>query len=100
MPTLEKIERIRNRGKRPTDNAVYCGSVWLVEKGEEFDLVQFTIKELKKSYYWREHLCVPCNWTDDEVEKAVREYVKNYISDKEIKDFTWFLEMGEKWGWD
>ena len=34
MATIKDINISRNWGKRPTDNAVYCGMAWGVEKGE------------------------------------------------------------------
>lgn len=100
MATLKEILREKKHGVRPNNNAVYCNHIWLVEKDEEYDLVQFSIEELGEPYWWKDFLCVPCDLTDEQVETIVKEYVEKYIDEKEIKDFRWFLEMGNKYGWD
>lgn len=100
MATIKDIERHEKWGKRPTDNTQLVGHIWLVEKGEDYDLVNFSINELEKYFYWNECLCVPCYWTDEQVRKVAERYAQECISEKEIESFKWFLEMGEKWGWD
>ena len=38
-------------------------------------------------------------YTAEEIRESVEEYAKT-ITDKDIKDYRYFLECGEKWGWD
>ena len=52
MVTVDKIEIKRNWGVRPNDYEVYLGKLWCVEKGEPYDCVQFSVKELQKPYLW------------------------------------------------
>lgn len=100
MATIKSIETNRNWGVRPSDNVIDFGFVWKVKKGEQYDLVEFTINELgNKPYYWAESLCVPIGMTDKEIEKIVKDYVKT-ITDEDIKNYKEFLEDGERWGWD
>ena len=99
MATIKKIKISRNWGKRPTDNAIYCGMAWGVEKGEPYDLVQFSIHELNKPYFWNMSLCVKCGTSEEEINKLVEEYAET-ITDKDIAEYIDFLEQGEKWGWD
>ena len=99
MATIKEIKRIKNWGKRPS-NAEIFGSVWLVEKEQEYDLVQFSINEMGKSYFWREQLCVPCDWEDDVVERVVKGYAEDEITEKDIKDYECFIRCGAEWGWD
>lgn len=100
MATIKDIKIHRNWGKRPTDNAVYCGMAWGVEKGEPYDLVQFSINELGKSYFWNTSLCFPCGMSEEEIKKECVDYAQQNITEKDIKDYRYFLECGEKWGWD
>lgn len=100
MATIKKIQRSRNWSKRPIGNIVLDGHIWLVEKGQDYDLVQFSINELDKPYFWRESICVPCDWEDEVVERVVKGYAEDEITEKDIKDYFEFLECGEKWGWD
>lgn len=99
MATIKNIMINRNWGKRPTGNAVYCGMAWGVEKGEPYDLVQFSINELDKPYFWNTSLCFPCGTSEEEIKESVEEYAKG-ITDKEIQDYRRFLDDGERWGWD
>ena len=99
MPTIKEIIISRNWGIRPNDNVIYSGKIWLVEKDEPYDLVQFRINELSKSYYWNESLCVKAGTSEEGINKLVQEYVEQ-ISDKDIADYEKFLEEGERWGWD
>ena len=99
MATIKDIKISRNWGKRPTDNAIYCGMIWGVEKGEPYDLVQFLINELGKSYFWQTSLCLPCGMSEEEIKEECIDYAKT-ITEQDIKDYKWFLECGEKWGWD
>lgn len=100
MATIKSISRSRNRGIRPINNIIFAGYIWLVEKGQPYDLVQFSINELDKSYFWNEHFCVPCDWKEDVVERVVKRYAEDEITEKDIKAYRQFLEDGEKWGWD
>lgn len=100
MATIKSISRSKNWGVRPTNNIILDGHIWLVEKGQPYDLVQFSINELDKSYFWNEHLCVPCDWKEDVVERVVKRYAEDEITEKGIKAYRQFLEDGEKWGWD
>lgn len=99
MMTLDKISVSPNWGTRPTDYGVILGNVWLVEKGQPYNLVQFSIKELGKPYYWNESLCVPTDWDNEKIEQVVQEYVK-LITEENVQEYRKFLEDGEKWGWD
>ena len=100
MATIKNIKIHRNWGKRPTDNAVYCGMAWGVEKGEPYDLVQFSINELDKPYFWETSLCFPCGMSEEEIRKDCVEYAKENITEQDIKDYRRFLKNGEEWGWD
>lgn len=98
MATIKNISRTRKWGVRPL-NISYVGEEWLVEIGEEYDLVQFSINEQKGSYYWYKSFNVPVDWEDEKVYAMISEYVKT-ITDKDVKDFNSFIETGEQWGWD
>lgn len=100
MATIKDIKIHRNWGKRPTDNVVYVGMAWGVEKGEPYDLVQFSINELGKSYFWNTSLCFPCGMSEEEIKKECVDYAQQNITEKDIKDYLYFLECGEKWGWN
>lgn len=97
MIKVKNITRNKNWGIRPTDNGIMFGFIWLVERGEQYDLVQFTINGVK-GYYWREKFCVPCEWTDEAVEKVVKQYVEDCISSEEVKLFAEFIKNIEEWG--
>ena len=99
MITIDKIEIKRNSGVRPNDYAVYLGKLWCVEKGEPYDCVQFSVKELQKPYLWCTMLCVKCVTSEEEINELVRDYAET-ITDEEIHGYRQFLEDGEKWGWD
>ena len=100
MATIKSISRSKNWGVRPTNNIILAGHIWLVEKGQPYDLVQFSINELDKPYFWKEHLCVPCDWEEGVVERVIKRYAENEITEKDINNYRQFLEDGEKWGWD
>lgn len=100
MITIKNIKISRNWGTRPTDNAIYCGMAWAVKKGEPYDLVQFSINELNKPYFWRDSLALPCGQSEEEIRQDCEDYIKQYIEDKDIAEYKKFLEYGEKWGWD
>ena len=99
MVTVDKIEIKRNCGVRPNDNAVYLGKLWRVEKGEPYDSVQFSVKELQKPYLWCTMLCVKCGTSEEEINELVRDYAGT-ITDEQVRGYRSFLEDGEKWGWD
>lgn len=98
MTTLKNIQVSKSWGIRPTDSAIYIGCAWMVEPGEPYDLVQFSINEIN-GYYWRTSICVPEGTSDEDVEKIVKEYV-SAISDEEIREYKKFLDWGNKYGWD
>lgn len=100
MATIKKINISRNWATRPTDNAIYDGIAWGVQKGERYDLVQFSLEEIDKPFFWRTALAFPLGMSEEEIRNECIDYVKNNITDKDIKEFLWFLECGEKWGWD
>ena len=56
----------------------------MVEPGESYDLVQFSIDEIN-GYYWKTFICVPEGTSEDEINKIVKEYI-NTISDEDIKN--------------
>lgn len=100
MATIKDIKISRERGIRPDNNAIYCGMAWGVEKGEKYDLVQFSINELNKSYFWNTSLCLPCGMSEEEIMQECIKFAKENISEKDIRDYRSFLEDGERWGWD
>lgn len=100
MATIKKIRINRNWSTRPTDNGIYVGDVWFVEKGEPYDLIQFSINELDMGYFWHTSLCVPCGISDEDALKMAEEYAKDNISQKSIDSYKHFLEYGQKYGWD
>lgn len=100
MATIEDIKIYRNWEKRPTGNYEIANMGWVdVEKGDEFDLVQISINELNKPYYWKISFGFKCGTGEEEIREYVEEYAKE-ITDKEIQDYRRFLEDGERWGWD
>lgn len=100
MATLKKIRTYKNWSTRPeSDNVIIAGNIYKgVEKGEPYDLVQFSINEIT-DYFWNESICVPLNTSDDDIKKIVEEYVAT-ITDDDIKDYQRFLDYGNKYGWD
>ena len=99
MATLKNIQIYRNWGKRPTGNVIIIGDVYYgVEQGDLYDLVQFSIEEIK-GYYWNETLCVTVGTSEEDIRKLVLEYISN-ISDKDIQEYQKFLDWGNKYGWD
>lgn len=100
MATIKKIEILRKRGTRPTGNAIFPEMIWQIEKGQEYDLVQFSINELDKPYWWYECLCLPCGMSEKNIRDIVEQYAKEQINQQDIEDYKSFLEDGERWGWD
>lgn len=98
MATLKEINIHRNWGTRPTDNVIYLNHAWYVDKGEAYDLVQFSINEIV-GYYWNTSLCVPAGTSEKEINRIVAEYVEA-ITDADIKEYQKFLDFGNKYGWD
>ena len=79
MGTITEINIERNYGVRPTDNAIYEGMAWGVEKGEPYDLVQFSLKEIDKPYFWRTTLCFPCGMSEQKFHKHARPLVNTWV---------------------
>ena len=100
MVTIKNIKINRNWGIRPTDNVICCGMAWAVKKGEPYDLVQFSINELNKPYFWETSLCLPCGQSEEEIRQDCEDYINTYITDEDVNRYRKFLESGEKWGWD
>lgn len=100
MATIKDIKIYRNCGKRPTGNCEIVNMGWVdVEKGDEYDLVQISINELDKPYYWKIRFGFKCGTSEEEIRESLEEYAKE-ITDKEIQYYRSFLEDGERWGWD
>lgn len=100
MATIKKIEIRRNWGERPTGNSSIIGEVFFgVEKGQRYDLIQFSINELHKPYLWFDSIGVPLETSEEECRRIATEFASK-ITDKDIKEYTNFLEDGEKYGWD
>lgn len=99
MATLKEIKINRKWGVRPNNNTIYIGSQWGIEKDEPYDLVQFSINELNKPYFWNESLCLKCDLTEEQIKNEVEEYIGG-ITENDIKDYKSFLECGEKYGWN
>ena len=72
---------------------------WKVIDGENYNLIEFSINELDKPYYWATSLQVKADTTEKEIRELVEECAKE-ITSEEIKEYREFLEDGEKWGWD
>lgn len=99
MATLKKINIYRNWGIRPDGNTIIEGNIYYgVDKGEPYDLVQFSINEIN-GYYWNDTLCVPVGTEEDEINRIVNEYVAT-ITEADIKEYQRFLDYGNKYGWD
>ena len=99
MATLKDINIHRNWGIRPDGNAIIAGNIYYgVDKGEPYDLVQFSISEIN-GYYWNDTLCVPVETEEDEINRIVNEYVAT-ITEADIKEYQRFLDYGKKYGWD
>lgn len=99
MATLDKITITHSVGKRPNNNFEYVGHIWKIEPGQEYDAVQFTLKEINKPYCWKQTVCVPTNMPEEEVVKICQDVAKT-ITDEDIESYVEFLEYGEKFGWD
>lgn len=99
MATLDKITIKNNAGKRPNNNFEYVGYIWKIEPGQEYDMVQFTLEEINKPYYWKQNVCVPINLPEEEIVKICQDIAKT-ITDEDIESYVQFLEYGEKFGWD
>jgi hypothetical protein len=101
MATIKDYRISRDWGERPTGNCEISNEVyWNVEKGQQYDLVQFSINELDKEYYWITSVGVPVGTSEKVVKEIIEEYAKEYIDEESIKSYRSFLEDGEKWGWD
>ena len=101
MATIKDIQISKNWGARPTGNCENLNEVYYgVEKGQRYDLVQFSINELGKPYYWLQSICVPVDTSQEEIEEIVNEFARDHIKEEDIKYYQRFLEDGEKWGWD
>lgn len=99
MATLKKINIYRNWGIRPDGNTIIEGNIYYgVNKGEPYDLVQFSINEIN-GYYWNTSLCVHAGMSEEEINRIVAEYVKT-ITNADIKEYQKFLDFGKKYGWD
>lgn len=99
MATIKDIKIMRNRGNRPENNVIYVDHVWLVEKGEPYDVLQFSINELERSYYWKSIICTPCGLLEKELYRIAEQHAKK-ITDNEINDYKSFLDIGDEYGWD
>lgn len=100
MATVKKIRVCRNWNIRPNDDTELAGEIYLVNKGQPYDLLQFTIEELGYDYFWHEALCVPCGKTEKELLAIAKNYAKTQITNETISNYRRFLEYGEKYGWD
>lgn len=98
MATLDRIERNKNWASRPTDNSISEGTIWCVEKGEEYDLVQFTIKEID-GYYWNQAVAFPVDADDNFIAEEIKGYCES-IPEYAVKEYRSFLDFGNKYGWD
>ena len=100
MATIKDIDISRNWATRPTGNCEIANMAWAeVEKGEEYDLVKFSINELNKPYYWKICFGFKCGTSEEDIRETVEDYAET-ITEQDIKDYRDFLECGEKWGWD
>lgn len=99
MATVKSINIVRNEFTRKRQDNGVCNMCWFVNEGEPYDVVNFSINELDKSYFWNVTLCVPCGLSEDEINSKVKEYAET-ITEKQIADYRNFLEMGEIYGWD
>lgn len=97
MATFKRYERLKNFSTRPFSGEI-CGTIWYVEKGQEYDLIQIKIEEIER-YFWDTHLAVPCNTSEETVEYLCKKFVET-IDEKDVLAYKGFLEDGEKWGWD
>lgn len=99
MATIKSFEIKRNWSKRPVGNVEIAGNIWGVKKGEEYDLVSFTLNETKKGYKWHQSLCVPCGASEKDIKKILHNVALS-ITDEDIASYDRFIENGEKYGWD
>lgn len=96
MATLKEYKIFRNFGTCYDDFHKLC----FVKKGEKYDLVQFSLKEMgDRRYFWREHIEVAPQTSEDEVLKIIEDYIKT-ITKEEIEGYKNFLDWGEKHGWN
>jgi len=100
MATVKKIRISREWNERPEDDIDIAGEIYFVEKGQTYDLLQFTLEELGYDYFWHESLCVPCGKTEKELLEIARNYAKTQITDERLNNYRRFLDYGEKYGWD
>ena len=99
MATLKKVNIYRNWGIRPDGNTIIEGNIYYgVDKGEPYDLVQFSINEIN-GYYWNDTICVPIGTSEENINRIVNEFVKT-ITDADMKEYQRFLDYGNKYGWD
>lgn len=98
MATVKDIEIRRGWGLK---NSRVCNMAWdtELEEGDWYDLVNFSINELGRPYFWNVSLGVKCDTSEEEIREAVEAYAKT-ITDTDIKEYLDFLADGEKWGWD
>lgn len=102
MATLKNININRNFSVRQDneDNVSEPNMIYKNVKFDEcYDLVQFSIVELNKPYYWAKAFGFKLNTNESKIRKVVKEYCNN-ITDTMIKEYKKFLEDGEKYEWD
>lgn len=63
--------------------------VWLVEEGQRFKRVNFSLKELKHCY-WIETLCVPSMWNEAKIRMEAQKYADS-ITESDINQYKKIL---------
>ena len=84
MATLNDINITRSAGKRPTGNSDYYNHTWFVDKGQTYDAIKFSIKELK-GVWWDRTLCVREGYPENRCRELANIFAK-HITEKQIKE--------------
>lgn len=96
MATLKNYNIGRSWRKRyanDTYDMIYMG----VKVGQTYDVVNFTINEVK-GFYWKTSIAFPCRTPKYKIEKFLKEFVENHITQEEIDGYNGFLKEVTEWG--
>ena len=97
--TVKDLEIQRNVGVRPTGNVTFNNYVWLVDKGQMYDIVYFGIEECPRLRHWLKVVCVPSGYPEEKC-KRLAEILANHITDKDIKEVNDMLDDFAMYGCD
>lgn len=96
---IEKLEIERFAGTRPTGNVHIVDYVWFIDKGKQYDKVNFKIKECPRLRFWLKTLCVPVGYPEERC-RQLAEIFARHITQKDIDAVNDMLDEFDMYGCD